>query len=159
MARGRKNKPTALKQLEGNPGKRALNNQEPKPDVVIPECPDHLQGEARKEWNRITTELYTLGILTNIDRAALALYCAAWADYLYASNRVDEEGDVITSIKGGKYQNPWVGIKTSAMDRVLRIAAEFGMTPASRARIKVDKPSEEDLMASFLFRKQTRVTK
>jgi P27 family predicted phage terminase small subunit len=159
MTRGRKSKPTKLKKLEGNPGKRALNEQEPTPDVVIPDCPDHLQGEARKEWNRITQQLYALGILAEIDRAALAMYCAAWADYLFASRMVDEEGEVITSEKGGKYQNPWVGVKNTAMDRVLRISVEFGMTPSSRSRIKVEGPSEEDKMASFLFGKKTRVAK
>lgn len=159
MTRGRKNKPTPLKKLEGNPGKRALNNKEPKPDVVIPDCPSHLQGEALKEWDRITKELYALGILAEVDKAALVMYCIAWGDYLYARRMVDEEGDVITSIKGGKYQNPWVGIKNSAADRVLRIASEFGMTPASRARVKVEAPTEEDLMAGFLFGKNIKVTK
>lgn len=157
--RGRKNKPDTLKALEGNPGKRALNDKAPKPDVVIPECPAHLTGEAKKEWVRVTKELHTLGILANIDRASLAAYCMAWLDFVYASRMVDEEGEVITSIKGGKYLNPWVGIKTSSMDRVVRISAEFGMTPASRTRIKVETPSEEDLMASFLFGKQTRIAK
>lgn len=157
--RGRKNKPSALKKLEGNPGKRALNEKEPKPESAIPECPAHLTGEARKEWNRITKELHALGILTKIDRAALAAYCMAWLDFVYASKMVDEEGEVVTSEKGGKYQNPWVGIKNTAMDRLVRIAAEFGMTPASRTRIKVETPTEEDLMATFLFGKNARVTK
>lgn len=159
MTRGRKPKSTKQKQLEGNPGKRALNDKEPQPDVAIPDCPPHLQGEARKEWVRITKELEALGVIANIDRAALAMYCAAWLDYLYASRMVDEEGEVITSEKGGKYQNPWVGIRNTAMDRVLRIAVEFGMTPSSRSRIRVETPSEEDKMASFLFGKKTRVAK
>jgi len=30
---GRKPKPTALKIIEGNPGKRPLNKNEPKPDI------------------------------------------------------------------------------------------------------------------------------
>jgi P27 family predicted phage terminase small subunit len=166
--RGPKPIPTRIKELKGNPGKRALNDKEPKPDVVIPECPDHLTGEARKEWGRITAELQTLGIIAKIDRAALAAYCMAWLDFVYASRMVDEEGEVITSkrvdkqgneVTGGSYLNPWVGIKTSAMDRVVRIGAEFGLTPASRTRLKVDTPSEEDLMASFLFGKRARVTK
>jgi hypothetical protein len=72
---------------------------------------------------------------------------------------VDEEGEVITSIKGGMYQNPWVGIKTSAMDRLVRISAEFGMTPASRTKIKVETPTEEDLMATYLFGKSALVKK
>ena len=159
MAAGRKNTPSALKKLRGNPGKRALNNKEPKPDVAIPECPDHLTGAARVEWDRITRELHALGIITKIDRAALAAYCMAWLDFVYASKMVDEEGEVVTSEKGGKYLNPWVGIKTSSMDRLVRISAEFGMTPASRTKIKVETPDEEDLMASFLFGKTARVRK
>lgn len=159
MTAGRKNIPTELKKLKGNPGKRALNEKEPKPDVEIPECPAHLAGEGRTEWNRITKELQALGIIARIDRAALTVYCMAWLDFVYASRMVDEEGEVITSIKGGKYQNPWVGIKTSAMDRLVRISAEFGMTPASRTKIKVETPTEEDLMASYLFGKTARVRK
>ena len=31
MAQGRKPKPTAVKELEGKPGKRELNTKEPKP--------------------------------------------------------------------------------------------------------------------------------
>ena len=143
MAAGRKNTPTALKKLKGNPGKRALNEKEPKPDVEIPECPAHLTGAAVVEWKRITKELQALGIISKIDRAALAVYCMAWLDFVYASKMVDDEGEVVTSEKGGKYQNPWVGIKTSAMDRLVRISAEFGMTPASRTKIKVETPAKK----------------
>jgi P27 family predicted phage terminase small subunit len=166
--RGRKNKPTAQKQLEGNPGKRALNEKEPKPEAAIPDCPDFIKGEARKEWDRIAVELYDLGILSKIDRAALTTYCAAWLDFVYASKQIDEQGEVLQSIRylkngdevyGGKYLNPWVNLKLAAMDRLMRIASEFGMTPASRTRIKVEAPTEEDEMASFLFGKKTRVTK
>lgn len=166
--RGRKNKPTGLKELQGNPGKRPLNEKEPKPETAIPDCPDFLKGEARKEWDRIAQELYDLGILSRIDRAGLAAYCQAWLDFVYASKQVDEEGEVLTSVRynkkgdeilGGKYLNPWVSLKLAAMDRLLRTASEFGMTPASRTRIKVETPTEEDEMATFLFGKKTRVTK
>lgn len=44
----RKPKPSALKELEGNPGKRAVNKKEPKPEVLIPSCPNHLTGVARQ---------------------------------------------------------------------------------------------------------------
>ena len=39
---GRKPKPTAVKKLEGNPGKRKLNKKEPVPAKGMPECPDWL---------------------------------------------------------------------------------------------------------------------
>jgi phage terminase small subunit len=77
--RGRKPKPTALKMFEGNPGKRALNRNEPKPPAETPDCPVHLDDEAQAEWNRITPELSTLGLIARIGRAALAAYCQAWS--------------------------------------------------------------------------------
>ena len=38
--RGRPPKPTAIKELEGNPGKRLLNKNEPKPKKVAPNAMD-----------------------------------------------------------------------------------------------------------------------
>ena len=47
--RGRKPKPTAMKELEGNPGKHPLNTSEPKPNKKAPACPKWLEPEAKKE--------------------------------------------------------------------------------------------------------------
>jgi P27 family predicted phage terminase small subunit len=149
--RGRKAKPTAMKELEGNPGKRALNHNEPKPEVVIPDCPAHLIGPARTEWKRVTKELVKLKIISVIDQAALSGYCLAYADVIKATNKIKKQGEVIISEKGGLYQNPWVSIRNSAIDRMVKIAAEFGMTPSSRSRVKVEAPDEEGKMEQFLF--------
>lgn len=149
--RGRKPKPTRMKELEGNPGKRALNKKEPKPDLAIPDCPAHLKGEARKEWNRIVKELHALGILTNVDRAALVVYCTAWADYVKACNKLEKEGYVIISDKGGMYQNPWVALQKRSMDQIMRFAAEFGMTPSSRSRVRVEKEDPAEELERLLF--------
>ena len=46
--RGRKPKPTALKVLEGNPGKRPLNDREPVPPKGTLKCPAWLLPEAKK---------------------------------------------------------------------------------------------------------------
>lgn len=159
MTRGRKPKPTETKKLEGNPGKRALNDQEPQPDVAIPECPPHLEGEARKEYKRVTQELVKLKILAEVDRAALVAYCQAWSDYVQATKQVKKEGEVLYSDKGNAYLNPWKNIQTSALDRMLRYSTEFGMTPSSRSRIKIEKPNEEDEMAKYLFGTAVKVTK
>ena len=47
---GRKPKPTALKKLEGNPGKRKLNTKEPVPGKGMSDCPKWLLPEAKEEW-------------------------------------------------------------------------------------------------------------
>jgi len=44
VMRGRRPKPSRIKALTGNPGKRPLNAQEPRPEPALPECP---QGSAR----------------------------------------------------------------------------------------------------------------
>ena len=47
---GRKPKPTALKKLEGNPGKRKLNTKEPIPAKGMPNCPEWLLPEQQTPW-------------------------------------------------------------------------------------------------------------
>ena len=60
--RGRKPKPTAMKVLEGNPGGRPLNKNEPKPDKKAPRCPAWLEEEAKKECHRSGILLWFSGL-------------------------------------------------------------------------------------------------
>ena len=46
-----------MKQLEGNPGKRPLNEREPTPPKGTIRCPNWLEAEAKKEWERILDTL------------------------------------------------------------------------------------------------------
>lgn len=48
---GRKPKPTVVKILEGNPGKRKLNDKEPMPVKGMPTCPAWLMKEAQEHIN------------------------------------------------------------------------------------------------------------
>lgn len=79
MARGRKPKPTHLKMLAGNPGKRPLNTNEPKPEGGFPACPERLQGKARDAWERFSQELSQCGVGTKLDATALEFLCEAYA--------------------------------------------------------------------------------
>lgn len=135
--RGRKPKPTALKQQQGNPGKRRLNRKEPQPERRIPSCPKHLKGAALTEWKRVAPVLWKLGVLTELDRTVLAAYCTAYADYVEACEHVQQRGAVIKARKGGEYQNLWVGIKKRSMDQMVKYAGELGLTPSSRGRVQV----------------------
>ena len=53
-------KPTKLKLLAGNPGKRPLNENEPEPEAVAPSVPAHLDDEAG-----VTLKLLRGGITEN----------------------------------------------------------------------------------------------
>ena len=73
MTRGRKPKPTAIRRADGNPGKRGYNGLEPAAPEGMPDCPLHLSDLAQEEWQRIAGTLYGMGVLTTVDRAALAV--------------------------------------------------------------------------------------
>jgi len=134
--RGRKPKPTRLKLLTGNPGKRKLNEREPTPPVEIPDCPEHLTDAAKVEWNRLTKELTALGILARVDRAALAAYCMAWARLVKAEGRIKKSGEILQSPQG-PIRNPWLTVANKAVEQLQKIGSEFGLTPVSRSRISL----------------------
>ena len=133
---GRKPKPTAIKKLEGNPGKRKLNTKEPIPAKGMPECPDWLLPEAKAEWERLCEKLSDMGVLTEIDMAAFAAYCQSFARWKEAQEHIDEEGSTFATDKGYQQQTTWVGIANTNQKLMLQAAAsEFGLTPSSRSRI------------------------
>ena len=133
--RGRRPKPTRLKVLTGNPGKRPLNMHEPKPEPTIPECPVELGPIARREWDRLAGELGKLNLLTALDRAALAAYCGAFALWAEATAAIQQFGTMVKSPTGFPIQSPYVSIANRQAEIMMRIASEFGFTPASRSRI------------------------
>ena len=143
--RGRKPKPTRLKVLTGNPGKRALNHDEPRPEPPVPECPPELSERAQAEWNRLRGEPATLRVLTNLDRAALAAYCGAYALWAEATEAIQKFGAMVKSPTGYPIQSPYVSIANRQAEIMIRIAGEFGFTPASRSRIATPSAAVPDL--------------
>ena len=75
---GRKKLPTNIHMLKGTFRADRANPNEPTPDPHVPDAPDHLSTDALIEWERISHQLSKLGLITEIDMAALAMYCQAW---------------------------------------------------------------------------------
>ncbi len=144
--RGRKPKPSGLKLVTGTDRADRRNPEEPKPQPACPDPPGHLKGEARAEWDRVCVQLVTLGILSQIDRAALAAYCQAYGRWIQAETALDRMADrdavtqglMIKTQGGNAIQNPLVGTANKAMSDMIRYAAEFGMTPSARSRIRAE---------------------
>jgi len=134
-ARGRKPKPTALRLLEGNPGKRPLPADEPKPGLVVPRCPPELSDEAKREWRRVTGEFAALGMVSRLDRAGLATYCEAWAHWLDAQEKLRKFGVVIQGKGGRAIPSPYLSVARQSFREMLALLSEFGMTPAGRTRV------------------------
>lgn len=147
--RGRKPKPRKLKELEGNPGNRPLEPEIPAAPGA-PACPDHIQGEARLEWARIIQELEAAGLITKLDRAALAAYCTAWGRWVEAETKLRELGPVVKSPSGYPIVNPFLAIANKAMEQMMKALVEFGMTPSARSRVHPADAQEADPFADFM---------
>ena len=150
--RGRKPLPSNVVRLRGNPGKRRLNGGEPAPAPIVPACPSCLGDEARKEWKRLARELGDLGLLTRIDRGMPAAYCQAHALWVEAVSSIGRYDTMAKSPNGFPMQSPYVAVVNKQVEIMGRIAAEFGMTPSSRSRIRAGAPVPEDPFEQFLER-------
>ena len=137
--RGPRPQPTRLKMLKGNPGKRKLNDAEPEPRETMPACPSHLSAMAKAEWRRTAKVLHRLGLLTEIDGPALSLYCDAWARWVEAKKKVGENGMCVVTTNGNPIQNPYLAIANKAATQMMKMQAEFGMTPSSRSGVVTEK--------------------
>ncbi len=133
--RGRKPKPTALKLVNGNPGHRPLNTREPKPAHSIPTCPAHLSPTAKAEWKRLAREMHRLGIISQLDRAALAAYCQAYGRWVEAERKLKETPILIKLPSGYIQPSPWLAIANKSQELMLRYLGELGLSPVSRARV------------------------
>ena len=159
MKPGRRPKPTKVKILEGNPGKRPLNTNEPVPPEGRPSCPQWLNKEAKKEWRRVARDLHEMGLLSKVDRTALAGYCEAYSRYLWA---VEKCKDGYTyefynhQFQTKREKMPEEQILRDALNQVKQFCSEFGLTPSSRGRMQVPGQKEtEDPMESILKRCST----
>ena len=136
--RGRKPKPTVLKLIEGNPGKRRLNDREPVPPDGMPDPPDFLDAEARAEWDRTSKVLADMGLLTKADRSALAAYCVAYSRWVQAEAQVAKYGTIVKSPeKGFPMKSPYLTVADQALEAMRKLMVEFGLTPSSRSRIRI----------------------
>lgn len=95
--------------------------------------------------------LFGLGLLTEIDRAALAAYCQAYGRWVEAERNVQKYGTVMISPdKGWPIQSPYLAIANKALEQMHKYLVEFGMTPSSRSRIHVEKQESKDDFEEFL---------
>lgn len=151
---GRKAKPTHLKELEGNRGRRPLNTLEP---IVVGDLcapPPWLAPDAQLIWAQVIAEA-PAGLLKSLDSAVLVKWCVAYARFQRAYLKQEELNkgatlpDLTKSPKGHALQSPYVGIMNRASEIMIKTASELGFTPASRSRLNVTPHSPNDPAAKY----------
>ncbi len=145
--RGRKSKPTRLKILAGNPGRRPINEREPQPSLLpsLPDPPKQLSREGRKEWIRVGGFLLRTRVLTEADLTALSAYATVYGRWMVAECEIKRKGILVPAAPRSKarVQNPMLPVANKAFQQMSQLLGEFGLTPSSRTRI-IASPASED---------------
>src|SRR5262245_12850722 len=118
-------------------------------DEPIPDAPEFLDRYAMQEWHRLAPSLHADGRLTMRDMAAFAAYCSSYSRWRKAEEECATEGLTITTKHGNAIQNPKVGIANASRRDLVRIAAEFGLTPSARARFAKNGGKKDKTAAKF----------
>lgn len=142
-----RHKPTALKILAGNPGKKPLPKNEPQPNPALPLPPKNLSATQKKEWNKTAAMLHRIGVLTEADTTGFELLMRTWLRWVEAEEHVKKHGLLIVGQNGILQRNPALKIADDSLKHLEKLLGEFGMTPASRARVKAtpeQKPNDEE---------------
>lgn len=140
-------KPTALKLLEGNRGKRDLPTDEPKPRPIAPPVPSDIDTQAKKVWHRLAPKLEKLGLLTETDGDAFANLCQIRSRLIAIHNFVKKDNKSLVqesekpSPDGGVFYeykpSPYIIMEKQYYDLFRKYAAEFGLTPRGRVGLSV----------------------
>lgn len=141
MARGRKAKPTGLKLLQGNPGKRAINKDEPDFGVGAPAKPDFLDEYASAEWDTLIEILVPARVITKGEIGILLMACDAYSQFRQCVEFLRKKKSlsyVGTTQSGDEIRRPYpeVAQRNQARRQYLSALAELGLTPTSRTKIK-----------------------
>ena len=126
--------------------KKAEAKLQPNKDKI--KCPRWLGREAKKEWRRVREELEELGLLTNIDITALAIYCDAFSKLLQANEEIESRGMFVeyTNNDGATntIENPAVRTANRYADLIRKMCGEFGLTPSARCKLTLPKQEEKE---------------
>lgn len=113
-----------------------------------PRKPSHLSPSAAKAWDSVVKSLHDAGTLAATDVAAITLLAEllgiagdAYAQFKSAANTAGQIGTVIKQPNGWPGPHPQWSVYQKAIAQAKGLLAEFGLTPAGRAKVcqEIDK--------------------
>lgn len=121
----------------------------------VPTCPRWMDDpEARRCWRQTVASLRQMRTLSRADTNALIRYCLTWARWVRAHQHVLKYGEAypLTDAEGRlRCFMPHVqsGVSIKLSQHLSQLEAEFGLTPASRTRLKPEwaSPQQQESLA------------
>jgi len=145
MARPRK--PSAIRRLEGNPGKRAI------PDEPVghgqPRVPDYLNEEQRACFAAIV-KASPVGLLCSADQPTLERAAVAWAQFRECTRTIGASGLLIKGHDHRPARNPLLIVQRGAAEELERAGASLGLSPVSRTRLQAPEEVDSDPLAQLM---------
>ena len=118
-------------------------------DLGMPSCPRWVKGEAKKHWETLGPALVQAGLLSVVDGDVFGLHCDNMAAYEQVSTKLEKLDDwIATTPNGFEVQAAWLQVRTKLQEMIIKTAREFGLTPASRSTVKVNKQQQLDLLGA-----------
>ena len=139
---GRKPLPTHLKLVKGTARPHRLNKNEPKPSIIVPEPPAHLDDRAKAKFTELAEMLARHGVMTELDAGAIARYAVVWCRWVDAEAEIKRRGPVVKTASDNVIQNPFLAVANKCLLQMAQIESEFALTPSSRTRIRMEAPSD-----------------
>lgn len=164
--RGRKPKPTVLKKLQGNPGKRDLKKKrEPKPPITRKADPpvnlakdDNLAAEFVAKYR---PTLQALGLLTDVDDPAFEMAARHYSLAIKAYEEVQIDGLTVMDDHAQERKHPLLQVFRDNSQAFKSYITEFGMTPSARVRLRIEEADQlsvyEKSLEAKLFGDKARV--
>lgn len=156
MPRGRKKTPTVIKEMQGTSRSDRLVDNEMTVDLLkkLPEAPELLSKRGIEEWYKVTSQLFNLNMLHDVDQSLILAYCNEMSLYIECElelrkiGRIDifknSNGDIIRS-----QAKPYVKMKNDALNNALKLASQFGLTPVARANISAPVTNNNTLINNY----------
>lgn len=144
-SRGPAPSPTKVKLLKGETRPSRVNYREPVPAAKGPRMPSDMTDRAKEVWRRIVRDSPD-GVIRSIDADALRCYVEAVDRYEQAARLYAQSGPLLNT-RAGVVKNPLHQVVREQAEAIRMFARELGLTPSSRAGLRVDETHEFDAVS------------
>lgn len=136
--RGPKPKLAALSKLDGNPGKRVIEESGIEA-LGEPFIPEHLSDDARGCIEVIKASM-PASVYSALDSFLLSAFATAWALHKLAAHKINDpnfEHVIAVGDGGAEMQSPWLAILNKQAALMATLGDRLGLDPKSRAALKL----------------------
>ncbi|MBD8650816.1 phage terminase small subunit P27 family [Rhizobium sp. CFBP 13726] len=101
---------------------------------TVPNPPAWLPSYAKTEWRRVVPQLVAGRKIASHELGTVEAYCLAVANMRQAEAMIAKDGITYVSPTGELKRHPATTLVKEAVEASRRLAAELGLTPASRTK-------------------------